>query len=236
MPMTPAEPMTPAQLLREMTFDAKEFAASDDKPITAMQDTVQQASGALDELQDLFTRMKGLFVLAREQHRNEEKIGELFVRAQDYVNEALADAEQRARQLIADAECEAAHIINDAREEAQRIVHDARPSLGLPPEAIQNLQSTIDGFAQLNRELLGELTSIGETLSGFAPAALPPPLAPSALPPPPRGEHVPLPPPPFGAPVPTVARPNSATAPAAEGRASASEAPRQETVATTVTG
>jgi hypothetical protein len=187
--------MTPADFLGEgSVYATQRGLATDDGPIEAMEDTVTQASGALDELQDLFKRMKSLMVLAREQQLHEEKIGELFIRAQDYVNEALADAEARACQLIADAEFEAAQIVDEARDEARRIINEARRATALPPEAVRQLQATIEGFARLNRELLGELTHLGEALASYAQPRLPTP--PAATPPPPPGLYVQLPPPP----------------------------------------
>jgi len=188
-------PINPADVPGEGSwYETPRALTTDDGPIEAMEDTVRQASGALDELQDLFKRMKSLMVLAREHQLHEEKIGELFVRAQDYVNEALADAEERARQLIADAEFEAAQIVDDARDEAHRIINEARRATALAPEAVRQLQATIEGFARLNRELLGELTHLGEALASYAQPRLA--MSPAAALPPPPGLYVQLPPPP----------------------------------------
>ena len=224
-------PISPIQLTRDDLLASMQApAVSDDGPIEVMDTTVRQASGVLDELQDLFTRMRGLLVLAREQYRNEEKIGELFVRAQDYVNQALADAEERARQLIADAEFEAAHIVDEARDRARILVEDAHISNKLPPGAIQQLQATIDGFARMNRELLAELTQLGEVVAALASTRLAPaPPPPPPLPPPPD-LYVQLPPPPVPTPrstsVPPSAQPSAAQPAAAQPAAPPPAAPQ----------
>jgi cell division septum initiation protein DivIVA len=142
----------------------------------AIDRTVTEAAGAIAEMHDVFERLRSLLVVAREDHDNEVKIGELFVRAQDHVNEALADAEERTRQLLADAEVEAARIVAAAKQEAHRLLEEARQPT-LAPSVTEQLQRTIDGFARVNGELQSELTSLVRTLSESAPRPSTPPTA-----------------------------------------------------------
>jgi hypothetical protein len=196
-------------------------------PIEAIDRTVSEATGAIEGLHDVFERLRSLLVLAREERKNELKIGELFVRAQDHVNQAVADAEKRTRQVIAEAELEAAQIVTAAKREAERLIEETRQS-PLPAEVTQQLQSTIDGFAQVNSELLSELTSLSQALKDHAS----PPVAAPTPPPPPMAGVTP-PPPPVAAPTPPpppdrrgfwdrelVRRSNDARPPAAPGQES----------------
>jgi cellobiose-specific phosphotransferase system component IIA len=156
-------------------------------PIEAIDRTVREATEAIEGLHDVFDHLRSLLVLAREERKNELKIGELFVHAQDHVNQAVADAEKRTRQVIAEAELEAAQIVTAAKREAEKLIEETRQS-PLPADVTQQLQTTIDGFAQVNSELLSELTSLSQALRDHA-APLPPPppvaAAADATPPPP---------------------------------------------------
>ena len=166
--------------------------------VEAMDSTVGHATHAIEDLKELLRRLEALAALAREHEQNEAKIGELFLRVQDYVAKASAEAEQRARTLVAEAETEAAKIVSSAQLEAQRIVAEARRTGGIPPEALQQLHGTVDRFAQLNAELVRELSALNEALvRRAAPPSSPPP--PGAAPPPPprprvvsRGEMPPV--------------------------------------------
>jgi hypothetical protein len=161
-------------------------------PIMAIGRTVSEAAGAIAEMHDVFERLRSLLVLAREDHDNEVKIGELFVRAQDHVNAALADAEERTRHLLADAEIEAARIVTAAKQEAHRLLEEARQPT-LAPSVTEQLQRTIDGFARVNGELQSELTSLVRTLSENAST---PPAAPAPARDQGQGSDAPHPPPP----------------------------------------
>ena len=140
---------------------------ADPDPIEAIDTTVGEAAGAMQGLHDVLDRLRSLLVLAREERKNELKIGELFIRAQDYVNQAVGEAEERTRKLIAEAETEGARIINAAEQEAKRLTEEARRTSGLPPEVILQLQRTIDEFTRVNGELLVELSSLIQTLSDY---------------------------------------------------------------------
>ncbi len=122
------------------------------------------------QLDDVFERLRSLLAVARDEHDNEMKIGELFVRAQDHVNQAVADAEERTRQLLADAEREAARIVTAAKKEAKRLLEGARKP-AIPPAVTDQLQKTIEGFARVNTALQSELNSLVETLTEKAPTA-----------------------------------------------------------------
>jgi len=140
---------------------------ADPDPIEAIDTTVGEAAGAMQGLHDVLDRLRSLLVLAREERKNELKIGELFIRAQDYVSQAVSDAEERTRKLITEAETEGARIIAAAEQEAKRLTEEARQTSGLPPEVIRQLQRTIDEFTRVNGELLVELSSLIHTLSEY---------------------------------------------------------------------
>jgi cell division septum initiation protein DivIVA len=133
-------------------------------PIVAIGRTVSEAAGAMAELHDVFERLRSLLAVARDDHDNEMKIGELFIRAQDHVNLAVADAEERTRQLLADAEREAARIVMAAKREAERLLEEARQPT-IPAAVTEQLQKTIEGFAHVNSELQSELNSLVRTLT-----------------------------------------------------------------------
>lgn len=139
-------------------------------PVAAIGRTVSEAAGAMAQLDDVFERLRSLLAVARDEHDNEMKIGELFVRAQDHVNQAVADAEERTRQLLADAEREAARIVAAARKEAQRLLEEARRP-AIPPAVTDQLQKTIEGFARVNTALQSELNSLVQTLTEEGHAA-----------------------------------------------------------------
>jgi len=171
----------------------------------AMDGTVAESSGAMGALRELLRRLEALAVLSQEHQRNEAKIGQLFTRVQDYIDRTTAEAEEQARALIAEAEFEASRIVTAAKEEAHRLITDASRPTGIPPEAIRQLQVTIEGFARLNADLLRELAALNETLNEHAQpvttgaeagaADEPPPPPPVAWAPPPPVAPTPPPPP-----------------------------------------
>ena len=179
-------------VLREGSFDAERVASQmsrevdpDESTFEAMDFTLGQAARAADGLKDLVRRLEALSLLAREHHRNEVKIGQLFIRAQDYVTQAMGEAEEQARAIIAEAEFDAARIVSAAKDEAHRLITDARRPGGIPPEAIRQLQVTVDGFARLNGDLLRELTALSQTLAAHAHSQATPDAGRDPLPSPP---------------------------------------------------
>ena len=137
----------------------------DDSAFETVGQTVRHAAGALEGLRDILERLETSIAKAVDQRRTEEQIGELFVRAQEYVDRSIFETEERARIVVAEAEHEASRIISAARGEAQRLIEEARRSARLPAEAARQLQATIDGFGQVNSELLRELTALSQTLT-----------------------------------------------------------------------
>jgi hypothetical protein len=198
----------------------------------AVDASVEYASNTMEGLRRLLKRLEALSGLAREHDDNQAKIGELFLRVQDYVAKASAEAEERARGLVAEAETEAEAIVSAARHEAERILEEARRTGGVPPAALAQLHGTVERFAHLNAELVHELRAlngaIASRVDGSASPPVPPPprspaaspmpvprsqtagaLAVAAPPPPPRATRSPAPPPP---PVPSAS--SSAAVPA----------------------
>jgi ABC-type transporter Mla subunit MlaD len=131
--------------------------------------TVRHAAGALEGLRDILERLEGSISRAVDHRQTEEQFGHLFLRAQAFVDASIAEAQERARRLVADSEREASRIVSAAREEAGRILEESHRSSRLPAEAAHQLQSTVEHFGEVNRELLQELTALGQLLTGHPP-------------------------------------------------------------------
>jgi len=158
-------------------------ASFDDAAVQAVGETVRHAAGVLAGLQDLLQRLDSSINDAAAQRRTEIEIGQLITRTNEFVERSVAEAEEQARHLVAEAEFEATRIVAAAKEQAHRLIEEAKQSSALPPEAVRQLQVTIDGFGHLNGELLRELTALGQTLATYARP--PAPTVPAAAPPPP---------------------------------------------------
>ena len=136
----------------------------DDDAFEAIGQTVQHAAGAIDGLKDILERLQNSVAQATEQRRNDIEIGQLFTRAQDFVEGAVTEAHALAQRIIADAEFEAARIITAAKEEAQRLIEDARHSASLPSDVVRALQATIGEFGRMNNVLVRELSALTQAL------------------------------------------------------------------------
>ncbi|MGA2520917.1 MAG: hypothetical protein ABSG81_08900 [Acidimicrobiales bacterium] len=141
----------------------------DDHAFEAVGETVRHAAGALDGLKDLLERLESSITKAADNRRIEEQIGQLFVRAQDFVDRAIGEAEELGRNMLAEAEFEASRIVAAARDEASRLVieaqNEAERTNKIPPEAVRQLQATIDGFGRVNNELLRELSALNRSIA-----------------------------------------------------------------------
>ncbi len=173
--------------------------------------TVRHATGALEGLRDILERLDGSIARAVDHRQTEEQFGYLFLRAQTFVDASIAEAQERARLLVADSEREASRIVSAARDEAARLVEEGRHTARMPADAASQLQTTVAHFGEVNRELLRELTTLGQLLTGHPPVTTAPQPAPAqTLAPPPQelaptltpqdGHQAPAPPPPPAAP------------------------------------
>jgi hypothetical protein len=154
-------------------------AGLDDDAFEAIGQTVQHAAGAIDGLKDILERLQSSVAQATEQRRNDIEIGQLFMRAQDFVEGAVTEGHALAQRIVADAEFEAARIIIAAKEEAHRLVEEGRDSASLPSEAVLALQATIREFGRMNQVLVHELSGLSQALdsrreSGDGVAAIAP--------------------------------------------------------------
>jgi cell division septum initiation protein DivIVA len=139
-------------------------AGLDDDAFEAIGQTVQHAAGAIDGLKDILERLQSSVAEATEQRRNDIEIGQLFMRAQDFVEGAVTEGHALAQRIVADAEFEAARIILAAKEEARRLVEEAKSSASLPSEAVLALQATIREFGRMNQVLVHELSGLSQAL------------------------------------------------------------------------
>jgi hypothetical protein len=158
-------------------------------PFEAIEQALKNVAGAFDGLRNLLERLETSIQDARDQHDAEREIGELFTKAQHYLRQVVAEGEERARQLVVDAEFEAARILEAAKHEAHRIEEEARRKPALPPEAVRQLEITIEAFSAVNQQLSQELMALGNVLMTYAqtqpqPAATRQPGLPEYGPPP----------------------------------------------------
>ena len=137
----------------------------DDQALEAIGQTVRHAAGTIDGLKDILDRLQRSVAEATEQRRNDIEIGQLFTRAQDFVQGAVIEGHELAQRIVADAEFEASRIMTAAKEEAHRLIEDGRQSASLPSEAVMALQSTIAEFSRMNNTLVQELTTLTEALA-----------------------------------------------------------------------
>ncbi len=132
--------------------------------------TVRHAAGALEGLRDILERLEGSIARAVDHRQTEEQFGHLFLRAQAFVDASIAEAHKHARRVVADSEREASRIVSAAREEAARILEEGHRSSRMPDLAAHQLQTTVEHFGEVNRELLHELTALAQLLTGRPPA------------------------------------------------------------------
>lgn len=142
----------------------------DDAAIETVGQTIRHAAGALEGLRDILGRLDTSIAEAVNHRQTEEQFGQLFIRAQAFVDASIAEAQDRARRLVVESEHEASRIVAAARDEAKRIVEEGQRSSRMPVEAAHQLQTTVEHFGEVNRELLRELTALGQLLTGRPPA------------------------------------------------------------------
>jgi len=137
----------------------------DDAAFRSIDETVRHAAGAIDGLKDILERLQRSVAQATEQRRNDIEIGQLFTRAQEFVERAVIEGHELAQRIVADAEFEATRIIAAAKEEAEKIVEEGRRATGLPAEAMAALQATIGEFGRTNNALVQELSTLTDALA-----------------------------------------------------------------------
>ena len=145
--------------------------------VQAVTNAVTHVAVALDELKDqleIANRRVGEVAAAQI---TEAELGRLFVRAAQFADTAVAEAEDEARQLVAAGASQAEQILADARREADAIIEEAHRSARLGVAAAQQVQSTIDGFTRVNRELIRELESLRDVIQPELAAGAHPTLA-----------------------------------------------------------
>jgi vacuolar-type H+-ATPase subunit H len=174
---------------------------NDGDTVHAVASAVTRVAMALDELKDQLEIANRRVAEVAAAQITETELGRLFVRAAEFADAAIAEAEEEARQLVADARMDAEHILADARIEAESIIEEAQRT-GMAPGAAEQVQATIDGFTQINRELIKELAFLRDTLQPQlgTPAAPSLPAVPPAPAPPAAGADAPPPGPPRSSP------------------------------------
>ena len=166
-PGRPRCPSPPFETSQESGFALAGWIAPrslDDEAFETIGQTVRHAAGAIDGLKDILERLQNSVAQATEQRRNDIEIGQLFTRAQEFVDGAVNEGHELAQRIIADAEFEAARIIAAAKQEAHGLIEEGRYSASLPSDAVRALQATIVKFARMNSMLVEELSNLNGAL------------------------------------------------------------------------
>ena len=138
--------------------------SGDDTTLESIADTVGYAAGAIEGLRDVLDRLNSSVARAQEERSTEVRLGQLFTRAQDFVDGALADAREQAKKILQDAEAEAFMIVSASKAEAERVLEEARHQATRDTRALEQLDSTIATFNRVNAELVAELSSLQQAL------------------------------------------------------------------------
>ncbi|MGH9030376.1 MAG: hypothetical protein ACRDV4_12280 [Acidimicrobiales bacterium] len=83
----------------------------------------------------------------------------MFVRAQQFVERTVADAEQKRVEILTNAYIRADEVVAEARRHATDLAARASSYVVIAPQALEELERTIDSFTQANDELTREFTS-----------------------------------------------------------------------------
>lgn len=147
--------------------------ALDDDGFETIGQTVQHAAGAIDGMRDTLERLQRSVAEATEQRRNDIEIGQLFTRAEEFVEGAVHESRELGQKIVADAEFEALQIVTAAKEEASRLVEESRRSVSLPAGAVAALQATIGEFGRMNDALVQELATLAQALAAHRDSQIP---------------------------------------------------------------
>jgi len=127
---------------------------------------------ALDAATELFDELKVRLDVSvasvkpiMDASATEIEIGQLFARAQSFIDRSVAQAHEQAAQILAEARAKADAIVAEARQPATEVVDDAPRYQAILPEALQQLEKTINSFSRTNSELTHELSQLRSSLA-----------------------------------------------------------------------
>jgi cell division septum initiation protein DivIVA len=132
-----------------------------DAVATTLRETSLAVDGLKKQLEDVAMGVDNV----KAVRLTEEKIGQLFVQAQRFIDTAIAEAHDKAQHIIMVAEYDASRLVTDAHAEAETITTEARRTSAIPTDAVRQLSSTIDGFSRVNAELIRECEFLREVLA-----------------------------------------------------------------------
>jgi cell division septum initiation protein DivIVA len=126
-----------------------------------------------EKLEQAYVKMKE----AQAARVSELELGQLFSRAQAFVDAKIAGAEEQVATLLQDATAQSSHIVSEAnrqaadvleraQRQAEEIVAEAADSVIISTENIGELNRAINGFIAVNDRLIVEL---GELREAFSP-------------------------------------------------------------------
>jgi len=125
---------------------------------------LDDASGALSDLRKSLHRLRAAIDRTGLHQRHESEIGQVLLVGQRKLTELVVQAQAQAAQIIASAEAEARDIVSNARDEVQQMAGADRSASPAPADTVRQLQSAINGFEQVNHELLREITALRHAL------------------------------------------------------------------------
>jgi cell division septum initiation protein DivIVA len=84
----------------------------------------------------------------------------LFVQAQEFIDQCIAQAQQQAAQVLADAHAQADQIVKEGLERTRQLIGQAPLTAFMPTEAVQQLEQTIDSFSRSNSEVMNQFAKL----------------------------------------------------------------------------
>jgi chromosome segregation ATPase len=135
-----------------------------DAAVESASSEIGAIAGAIEELQSRLERANEQLGQVAAVQTTEFEIGRLFMEAQRFSEATLSRLEMQIQEILVEAEAKAAEILREATEEAEKIRREAEQSSFIPSRTAQELQSAIAGFANVNNELIRELSALNAML------------------------------------------------------------------------
>jgi hypothetical protein len=120
---------------------------------------------AIAELQERLAHAREQMNQVAVEETTEYEIGRLFVEAQRLSEATLSRLQFQIQGILMEAETKAAEILREANEEATDILRQAHHLSLMPDSATQDLESAIVTFANVNSELVKDLTVLSDVLT-----------------------------------------------------------------------
>lgn len=100
--------------------------------------------------------------MAMSLRSGETEMSGMFIRAQQFIDRKVAEAEDQVTRMFADAQLASDDIIADARRRAKELADRTNRFLVLSPDALDQLEESIDSFVRANKEVTRGVPSHAE--------------------------------------------------------------------------